>query len=88
MKAILEAAGTSMNNVVKTTVYLEDFEDYDGMNEIYTRYFPEIPPVRCTVEVSKMYEGIKIEIEAIAVMPKKDEQLAIPLGARKNVHSM
>jgi len=64
--AILEAAGANLKNVVKTTVYLVNMDDFKAMNEIYKTYFSENPPARSTVEVSKLPKGSKIEIEVIA----------------------
>ena len=64
--AILEEAGSSLDNLVKTTVFLDDFDDFGGMNEVYARYVGERPPARSTVEVSKLPSGALVEIEAIA----------------------
>jgi 2-iminobutanoate/2-iminopropanoate deaminase len=66
IKAILEAAGSSFDRTVKTTVYLKDMNDFDAMGKVYSRYFPSHPPARATVEVSKLHGG-RIEIELIAV---------------------
>jgi 2-iminobutanoate/2-iminopropanoate deaminase len=65
--AILEAAGSSLERVVKTTVYLTDFGDFQGMNEVYKQHVGELPPARATVEVSKLPAGALVEIEAIAL---------------------
>src|SRR6476659_5907065 len=54
LKAVLESAGWSLRNVVKTTVYLKDMSEFAGMNEVYARYFPEKPPARSTVEVARL----------------------------------
>jgi 2-iminobutanoate/2-iminopropanoate deaminase len=66
IKAILEAAGSSLDRTVKTTVYLQDMKDFDAMGEVYSRYFPAHPPARATVEVARLHGG-RIEIELIAV---------------------
>jgi 2-iminobutanoate/2-iminopropanoate deaminase len=66
IKAILEAAGSSLDRTVKTTVYLKDMNDFDAMGKVYSRYFPAHPPARATVEVVRLHGG-RIEIELIAV---------------------
>lgn len=66
LRAILEACGSSLDRVVKTTVYLVDLSDFPQMNEVYARYFPSAPPARATVEVSRLPRGARVEIEAIA----------------------
>src|SRR5215471_678479 len=65
--AILAASGSSMENVVKTTVFLKDFNDFAAMNEIYASYFTNNPPARSTVEAARLPKDVKIEIEVIAV---------------------
>ena len=64
---ILKAAGLTMRDVVKTTVFLDDMNDFSGMNEVYSEYFSEGKPARSTVQVVKLALGVKIEIDAIAV---------------------
>jgi 2-iminobutanoate/2-iminopropanoate deaminase len=66
LRAILEAAGTSLDNLVKTTVFLQRLEDFAGMNEVYSKHVGERPPARSTVEVAKLPSGALVEIEAIA----------------------
>ena len=66
LKAILEAAGSSLDRTLKTTVYLKNMDDFDAMGKVYTRYFPSHPPARATVEVSRLHGG-RIEIELIAL---------------------
>lgn len=66
IKAILEAAGSSFERTVKTTVYLKDMNDFDAMGKVYSRYFPAHPPARATVEVARLHGG-RVEIELIAV---------------------
>jgi 2-iminobutanoate/2-iminopropanoate deaminase len=66
LRAILEASGSSLDRVVKTTVYLADLEDFPKVNEVYARYFPSAPPARATVQVARLPRDARIEIEAIA----------------------
>jgi 2-iminobutanoate/2-iminopropanoate deaminase len=68
LKAIIEAAGSSMEKVLKCTVYLQNFSDFAVMNKIYSTYFPANSPARATVEVSKMAKDALIEIDAIAIV--------------------
>ena len=68
LKVVLEASGTSMAGVVKTTVYLKDMGDFARMNEVYLKYFPENPPARATVEVARLPKDVKIEIECVAAV--------------------
>ena len=68
LRAILEEAGTSLDNVVKTTVFLQSLADFGGMNEVYARHVGERPPARSTVEVAKLPSGALVEIEAVAVV--------------------
>lgn len=66
LKAILEAAGTSLSHVVKTTVYLKDMNDFVAMNEVYAKYFTASPPARSTVEVARLPKDALVEIDVIA----------------------
>ena len=66
IRAILEAAGSSLEKLVKTTVFLVDFGDFAGMNEVYARHVGDVPPARATVEISSLPAGALVEIEAIA----------------------
>lgn len=68
VKAIVEEAGCSMDNIVKCTVYLQRMEDFDVMNKIYATYFKGVAPARACVEVSKMAKNALVEIDAIAVV--------------------
>jgi 2-iminobutanoate/2-iminopropanoate deaminase len=68
MTDILNAAGSSMEDVVKTTVFISDFKDFDEMNKVYARFFPTNQPARSTVQVV-LYDGFKVEIEATAIIP-------------------
>jgi reactive intermediate/imine deaminase len=70
VKAALALAGASMDDVVKTTVWIEDARDFSGMNEVYASYFAKEPPARTTVE-SRLMLDIKVEIEAVAYAPVK-----------------
>jgi 2-iminobutanoate/2-iminopropanoate deaminase len=67
LRAILEAAGSGLDRVVKTTVYLADLGDFAGMNEVYARHVGDVPPARATIEVSALPSGAKVEIEAVAI---------------------
>jgi 2-iminobutanoate/2-iminopropanoate deaminase len=68
VKAILVAAGATLDNVVKTTVFMADLGEFAAMNEVYATYFSANPPARSTFEVKALPRGAKIEIEAIAVV--------------------
>ena len=68
VKAVLEACGSSLSHVVKTTVYLKDMGDFAKMNEVYAGYFPETPPARSTVEVARLPRDVRVEIDAIAIV--------------------
>ncbi len=68
LRAILQAAGASLENVVKTTIFLKNLEEFAAMNEVYAEYFKESPPARSTVEVARLPRDVDIEIEAIAVV--------------------
>jgi 2-iminobutanoate/2-iminopropanoate deaminase len=67
LRAILEEAGSGLDRLVKTTVYLTDLGDFAGMNEVYARHVGATPPARATIEVSALPSGAKVEIEAIAL---------------------
>ena len=66
LKAVLAACGSSLDQVLKTTVYLKDLGEFARMNEVYARYFPAAPPARSTVEVARLPREARIEIDAIA----------------------
>jgi len=68
IKAIVEAAGGSLNNIVKVNVYLKDMNDFQAMNEVYAEYFGESKPARAAVEVARLPKDVRIEIEAIAFL--------------------
>jgi len=66
--AILEEAGSGLGRLVKTTVFLADFGDFQAMNEVYARHAGDTPPARATVEVAALPSGAKVEIEAVALL--------------------
>ena len=68
LTAILEEAGTGLERLVKTTVYLQRLDDFQAMNEVYAKHVGEQPPARATVEVAKLPSGALVEIEAIAIL--------------------
>jgi 2-iminobutanoate/2-iminopropanoate deaminase len=68
LRAILEAAGSSLDQLVKTTVFLQNLADFAGMNEVYAKHVGATPPARSTVEVAKLPSGALVEIEAIALV--------------------
>lgn len=67
IRAVLEAAGTSLDAVLKTTVFLKDMGDFPQMNEIYASYFPANPPARSTVEAARLPRDVRVEIDCIAI---------------------
>lgn len=66
VKGILEAAGSNLHHVVKTTVFLKDMNDFAAMNEVYAKYFGSAPPARSTVQVARLPKDALVEIEVIA----------------------
>ena len=68
LSAVFEAAGASLAQVVKTTVFLADMDDFTAMNQVYGRFFGEHPPARATVQAARLPRDAKVEIEAIAVI--------------------
>jgi 2-iminobutanoate/2-iminopropanoate deaminase len=69
LKAVLEAGGMTMDNIVSTTVFLKDMNDFGKMNEVYATYFKDAPPARATLEAARLPRDLKVEISAIAVRP-------------------
>ena len=67
MSALLNAAGTSMSNVVKTTVFIKNMDDFAAINEVYAKYFPEPFPARSCIEVARIPKDVLLEAEAIAL---------------------
>jgi 2-iminobutanoate/2-iminopropanoate deaminase len=68
LSAVLEAAGAGLKNVVKTTVFLADMNDFAQMNEVYARYFGDNKPARATVQAARLPRDAKVEIECIAIV--------------------
>jgi 2-iminobutanoate/2-iminopropanoate deaminase len=66
--ALLQAAGGGFDHVVRTTVFLADLDDFAAMNEVYSRHVGAPPPARATVQVARLPRGVKIEVDAIAVL--------------------
>ena len=71
LRAVLEAAGTGLDRVVKTTVFLADMDDFAAMNEVYGRYFAEDPPARATVQAARLPRDARVEIEVVALAGKE-----------------
>src|SRR5579863_10381820 len=68
LKGVVEAAGSSMQRVVKTTVFLADMNDFAAMNDVYARFFAAHPPARSTVEVARLPKNVRVEIDLIALL--------------------
>ncbi len=68
LSAVLEAAGTGLNNVVKTTVFLADMNDFAAMNDVYAEFFSENKPARATVQAARLPKDARVEIECIALV--------------------
>jgi 2-iminobutanoate/2-iminopropanoate deaminase len=68
LRAVLESAGSGLNKVVKTTVFLQNMDDFAAMNEVYASFFIEKPPARSTVEVARLPRGALVEIEVVATV--------------------
>jgi 2-iminobutanoate/2-iminopropanoate deaminase len=68
LRAILEQAGSGLDRLVKTTVFLQNLDDFAGMNEVYARHVGDEPPARSTVEVARLPSGALVEIEAVALL--------------------
>ena len=69
LKIVLEACGSSLAQVVKTTVFVKDLGEFATINETYARYFPENPPARATVEAARLPRDVRVEIECVALVP-------------------
>ena len=74
LAAVLEAAGCSMKDVVKTTVFLQDMNDFAAFNEVYAGFFNDAPPARSTVEAARLPLDVRVEIEAVAFIANKSGQ--------------
>lgn len=70
VKAILEEAGTAMENVIKVTVFMKDMNDFAAVNEVYAKYFTDKMPARSAVQVGKLPKDCLVEIEAVAYIPE------------------
>ena len=70
LKAVLEAAGTGLQQVVKTTVYLADMQDFTAMNEVYATFFGAEPPARSTVQAARLPKDARVEIDVVALTGK------------------
>ncbi len=68
LKSVLEAAGTSLKNVVKTTVFIKDMNDFAALNKVYAEMFGETKPARSCVEVARLPKDVKVEIECVAAL--------------------
>jgi len=68
LSAVLQAAGSSLDQVVKTTVFLADLNDFVDMNEVYGRFFADTPPARSTVQVSRLPRDVRVEIDVVALV--------------------
>jgi 2-iminobutanoate/2-iminopropanoate deaminase len=68
LKGVVEAAGSSLQHAVRTTVFLADMNDFTAMNEVYARYFAAHPPARSTVEVSRLPRNARVEIDLVALL--------------------
>lgn len=66
LQAVLREAGSGFDRVVKTTIFLQSMDDFAAVNEVYGRYFGNVPPARATVAVSGLPKGVRVEIEAVA----------------------
>lgn len=68
LQAVLQAAGATLQDVVKTTIFLTDLGQFAAVNAVYAEFFPENPPARSTVQVAALPRGVQVEIEAVAVV--------------------
>jgi 2-iminobutanoate/2-iminopropanoate deaminase len=68
LKIVLEACGSSLEQVVKTTIFVKDLGEFAKLNETYSRYFPENPPARATVEAARLPRDVRVEIECVAIV--------------------
>lgn len=68
LKGVVEAAGSSLQHAIKTTVFLTDMNDFTAMNEVYGRYFSAHPPARSTIEVSRLPRNVRVEIDLVALL--------------------
>ena len=80
LRAVLDAAGATFADVVKVTVFLADMGDFEALNAVYARFFPDPPPARSTFAVAALPRNARVEIEAIAYRPHPVDAVARPLG--------
>jgi 2-iminobutanoate/2-iminopropanoate deaminase len=73
LKAVLVAAGATLETVLKTTIFVKDMGDFGKVNEVYGRYFPANPPARATVEAARLPRDVRVEIEAVAFVRAEGE---------------
>jgi 2-iminobutanoate/2-iminopropanoate deaminase len=78
--AVLSAEGLTFEQIVKTTVFLADLDDFEIMNKVYGSYFKQAPPARSTVQVAALPKGARVEIDAIAVADEGDQTVADTSG--------
>jgi 2-iminobutanoate/2-iminopropanoate deaminase len=71
LRAIIEDAGSAMDQVVKTTVFLVNMDDFAAMNQVYAEFFPDSPPARTTIQAARLPLDFGIEIEAVAYLPER-----------------
>lgn len=74
LASVLKAAGATLADIAKTTVYMTNLGQFSQMNEVYNRYFKDHPPARATIEVSSLPKGVQVEIEAIAYIEENRER--------------
>ena len=67
LEAILKAAGSGLDKIVRTTVFLKDMNEFAAMNDVYERFFPQRPPARSTIEAARLPKDVRVEIDAIAL---------------------
>lgn len=88
IETILEASGAKLSDVTRCTVYLRDLQDFEAMNEVYRRFFPQNPPARTTIGANDLLGDIKVEIDAVAFLPdKKPSYVRIHRSARQERRS-
>ena len=66
LRAVLEAAGSGLDRVLKTTVFLQDLADFAEFNQVYARFFDQVPPARSAVQVARLPRDVRVEVEAVA----------------------
>jgi 2-iminobutanoate/2-iminopropanoate deaminase len=84
LKAVLEACGSSLDQVVKTTVYLKDMDEFGKMNNVYATYFPADPPARSTVEAARLPRNVRVEIDCVAEVDWSPSRTVSRSGGKKD----